>query len=235
MNATESSNCKKNTENDTSGSLPCQKNRSGESHQDSNKHSYFVPVMLMIVLGIIVISTFFDKEFSSPVATQIPQGQHNSATSNHTQTLDPGGDTGDQAEISAPASTHDGISATASASVVDNASPKTTSTITRATYATRQTNFAFPYMPQIPHATATDRIHSHYKMMQARRKAYEQATQAKIEHRHKMREYRLIVMKRIQLDRKDLHRRRHSASQHRHDDAFNSVDQIQDSIPYHPT
>ncbi len=66
--------------------------------------------------------------------------------------------------------------------------------------------------------------------MEERRRAYEEATQARREHMIKMHEYRAAVQKRIEQDRQDMYKRRHETrqqKQRKQDELMDRIEQIE--------
>jgi len=195
------------TENHTGSTVPCLKNKTDDLNLNSNAHDYFVPVIMVIVLGIIIYATFFDKESSMLAANKMPPDQNTRGGSDQQTEI-----TNVESNVSAPESAHDDIPTATTLSETDASSSvrsKAISADNQAIYSDRQDNDAYPYAPTTPYS-----MHPYNnEIMQARRKAYEQAVQAQNEHMQTMHAYRAAVLKRIQRNRADLYNRRQELGQ----------------------
>ena len=224
---------------------------------DENTHGYFIPLVMVIVLGVIIVATFYSKEFNnlvSDVASTDQADELNSDTNGKPlaslASLDASTDTADSSVateaavvanasnevttrviepvVSGSAST---TQATSSAVAVAgnnvNLQPyKVASQEYQAPFTARQDNHA-PYTPPMPYGIPERLQQDHSGAMEERRRAYENATQARREHMVKMHEYRAAVHKRIKQDRQDMYKRRHETEQQRQRKRDELMDRIE--------
>jgi hypothetical protein len=205
---------------------------------------------MVIVLCVIIVSTFYSKEFNDLIAGATPPDQTDEPASEATQHSPAGTQAIDQAEDNAKSNTNTVAAAVTEAShQLATGAVETTaadSTLTTADTPTSETtdepvltdelnslvsmqdeasysdrNNRDHYPYAPPASYATPQQHRSYnEMMEQRRGLYEQAMQERREHRIKMREYRAEVNKRIEQDRLDLHKRMLDLSRNTREDSI---------------
>ena len=173
---------------------------------NTNTHGYFVPVVMLIVLAVIIISTFYSKEFNGLIATVMTSGQNSELASSLNEQAIATTDAIDNAVVNTQADTvNQGIVMNNTAAelnhpaVLDHQEALTGPHIAHV--------HPYTYAPAVPYAAPGMGQNIHNAMMQQRRQAYEQARQERREHLTKMHEYRAIVQQRIEQDRKDMYQR----------------------------
>ena len=221
-----------------------------------NTHGYFIPLIMGIVLGIIIVATFYSKEFDNlvtGVASTDQAGELNSEANGKLQaspaSIDASADTADSGEIAgaaviAKASNEFTTRAEPAGAGSTSATPATSSAITVAgnnvnpqpyivasqeyqvPVTSRQDNSA-PYAPPMPYGIPERRQQGYNDTMEERHRAYEEAAQARREHMIKMHEYRAAVQKRIEQDRQDMYKRRHETEQQKQRKRDELMDRIE--------
>ena len=206
-------------------------------------HGYFVPVVMMIVLGIIVVATFYSTEFNSLIAGVASPDRDNDRTKAEQRLIArmaTEGESEDAAESSAitetavanSASSEDvtKISGTAApdstlttpdTSLFEPASADASSAEFRTaaaqdkpvSYTGKQLRGASPYAPPMPYDMPENYRQYYNEIMELRRRTHAQAMQARRAHMKKMHEYRTVVRKRIKQDRLDRYLRVHEIAQ----------------------
>jgi hypothetical protein len=230
---------------------------------DENIHGYFIPLVMGIVLGIIIVATFYSEEFNklvTGVASTDQAYELSSEASSRLLASSSSTDTADsaviaEATVAAKASNEVTTSAaepagagststtpdTSSAETVSGnyANPQlyiATSQEYRAPVTARQNNYA-PYAPPMPYGMPEQLQQDYNNTLEERRRAYEEATQARREHMIKMHEYRAAVEKRIEQDRQDMYKRRletRQQKQRERDELMDRIEQIEKSSVNRP-
>jgi len=212
------------------------------------------------VLGVIIVATFYSKEFNNLITgvTSTDQADELSSDANgkllaSSASIDTSADTADSSVISEAAV----VTSTpyeVATNIIDPAVSASTSTAPgtssaktvtdiyvhsqpyivasqeyQVPFSARQDNYA-PYAPPIPYGMP-DRLQQDYNdTMEERRRAYEEATQARREYVMKMHEYRAAVQKRIEQDRQDMYKHRHETrqqKQRKQDELMDSIEQTE--------
>jgi hypothetical protein len=75
-------------------------------HSSETTHGYFIPVVMLIVLCVIIVSTFYSKEFNDLIAGATPSDQTDEPASEATQHSPAGMQAVDQAEDNAESNTN---------------------------------------------------------------------------------------------------------------------------------
>ena len=189
------------------------------------------------MLCVIIVSTFYSKEFNDLIAGATPPYQTDEPASEATQHSPAGTQAIDQAEDNAKSNTNTLAAAVTEASHqlatgavetdVADSTLKTAgipaSETTDEPVLTDELNSLVSMQDEASYSDRNNRAHypyappisyampqqhrSYNEMMEQRRSLYEEAMQERREHRIKMREYRAEVNKRIEQDRLDLHKR----------------------------
>ena len=261
MSASASSQSSDNHQNTDSNSINTTPDPNKQNENpDENTYGYFIPLVMGIVLGVIIVATFYSKEFndlitsvaSTDQADEISSDAHGKLVASSTS-IDTSDDTADSSVISK-------VAAVAKASnevttrVIEPAGDGSTSTTPgtssavaiagnnvnhqpyivasqeyQAPFSTRQDNYA-PYAPPMPYGIPERLQQEHSNIMEERRRAYEEATQARREYVVKMHEYRVAVQKRIEQDRQDMYKHRHETrqqKQRKQDELMDSIEQTE--------
>jgi len=234
---------------------------------DENTHGYFIPLVMGIVLGIIIVATFYSEEFNKLVTGVASTDQAYELSSEEnarllasTASIDVSADTADSAviaevavaakapnEVTTRADEPDGTGSssttpgTSSAETVagNDVNPRlyiAAAQEYRAPFTARQ-NYNAPYAPPMPYGMPEQRQPDYNNTNQERRRAYEEATQARREHMIKMREYRAAVEKRIEQDRQDMYKLRletRQQKQRERDELMDRIEQIEKSSMNRP-
>lgn len=206
-------------------------------HSSETTHGYFIPVVMLIVLCVIIVSTFYSKEFNDLIAGATPPDQTDEPASEATQHSLARTQEIDQAEDNAKSNintdtapvteaSHQLATGTVESAVADStlttADTPTTET-TDEPVLTGELNSLVSMQDEASYSDSNNRVQypyappvsytmpqqhrSYNDMMEQRCGLYEQAMQERREHRIKMREYRAEVNKRIEQDRLDMHKR----------------------------
>ena len=208
---------------------------SSDNNNDSNTHEYFVPIVMLIVLSIVIVATFYDKELDNLFASN--QAGDDTMAILKQPAVKP--KTLDASDIAAgPTATAEKSNDDTAAPVVvahasdpaDTIPPPSSLTAynndagsdkTRIVHSTNEqaayTDINDPFLPAdtptTRHASSAGHRQAYNQMMDERRRLYEDAIQSRRAHMVKMREYRTEVMKRIEQDRKDLYNFRKNSGQ----------------------
>ena len=194
-----------------------------------NTHGYFVPLVLTIVLGVIVTTTFYSNEFNNLVVDLLPfnrNDEHLSDASEHISTvtersLKPEATT-EASVIEESINAEQSLMETANTTAATESNESGITTADRVaplqpaiivaddntvSYRDRYVQYPGPHTyPQQGMEPERDR-HAYQEKMTERRRAYEQARQARKQHIMIMNQYRAAVRQRIEQDRKDMSRR----------------------------
>jgi hypothetical protein len=215
--------------------------KSADTKLRINPHDFFVPVIVMVVLCILVVATFHSKEPGSPFAGVADTGQTDKPAVDTTavtaidlkapEVADASVETMKTTAISDQLIPHDQTAAAESAddaADADMMSPAQTSKIagidevnSNPASSTASTNKLAAdentsYLGDTDGSGSgshADKDQADTPMQDQRRRLYQDARQAQKAHRLKMLQYRAEVMKRIEQDRRDLYRHRHSTQQ----------------------
>ena len=223
---------------------------------DENTHGYFVPLVMGIVLGVIIVATFYSEEFNNlvPGVASTDQADELNSEANgkpqaNSASIDASFDTTDSSVIAvtavaAKASSEVTARATEPAGAGSTTTPGTSSAETvagnyvnpqlyivasseyQAPFTARQDRYA-PYAPPIPYGMPERRQQGYNNTHEERRRAYKEATQARREHMIKMHEYRAVVQKRIEQDRQDMYKRRLETRQKKQRERDELMDRIE--------
>jgi len=234
---------------------------------DENTHGYFVPLVMGIVLGVIIVATFYSEEFNNlvPGAASTDQADELNSEANgkpqaNSASIDASFDTTDSsviADTAVAAKAYSEVTARATGPAgagSTTTTPGTSSAETvagnyvnprlyivasqeyQAPFTARQDHYA-PYAPPIPYGMPERRQQDYNNTHEERRRAYEEATQARREHIIKMREYRAAVEKRIEQDRQDMYKLRletRQQKQRERDELMDRIEQIEKSSMNRP-
>ena len=233
---------------DTGDTAPGTYKTSDDSSETT--HGYFIPVVMLIVLCVIIVSTFYSKEFNDLIAGATPPVQTDELASEATQHPPAGTQTIDHAEDNAKSNTntvaaavteasHQVVTGTVESAVADSTlttSDTPTSETTDEPVMTDELKRLVTMQDEASYSDRNNRAHypyappvsyaipqqrrSYNEMMEQRRGLYEEAMQERREHRIKMREYRAEVNKRIEQDRLDLHKRMLDLSRNTREDSI---------------
>ncbi len=204
---------------------------------DSNTHAYFIPIVVLIVLGVIIVSTFYSKEFNNLIAGSAPHDQAEEPASEvtahsltNTQALDKPEDKAESnsntetlsvTKVSDEVPTSIVETAVADSTLTTADSPSSETAAERAlapglnnhvsmedgsSYPDITNRDPYPYAPPMSYGMPQQQK-AYNEMMEQRRSSYEEAMQARRDHMLKMHEYRAAVLKRIEQDRLDMHKR----------------------------
>ena len=253
--SSQSSDNHQNANNNTINTTP-DPNKQSEN-PDENTHGYFIPLVMGIVLGVIIVATFYSEEFNnliSDVASTDQAYELNSEANGKllasSASIDTSADTADSSVISEVA-----VVANASNEVTTwvaepagagsiSTTPATSSAITVAgnnvnpqpyivasqeyqVPVTSRQDNSAPYAPPMPYGIPERRQQGYNDTMEERHRAYEEAAQARREHMIKMHEYRAAVQKRIEQDRQDMYKRRHETEQQKQRKRDELMDRIE--------
>ena len=224
-----------------------------------NTHDYFVPAIVMVVLCILFVATFHEKNTSDHAdgvaditQAEKPAVKKTAVTTIHAnspEVADASIKTMPVTTISEPSiprdqdvTTQTSVSAdTADADLNSPAQNSLTAgidgTVTKPAMHTTSTGkpAADQNAPDrdpankesVRQAPAADRRQAAIPMQDQRRRLYQDARQAHQAHRMKMLEYRAVVEKRIEQDRRDLYRYRHNSSLQRSEDRNRHRDRLE--------
>jgi hypothetical protein len=219
---------------------PYLKKKADNSH--ASTHNYFIPVVMVVVLAVIIIATFYSKEFNNLVASIIPSDQAAKLAPDATEkTVAQSKTIAESDDAEATGVTDAKIAATittvsnssASAQTAENALPVTrnplASTQNQPEYPARRNAYAVPspYAPPPPPYAMPGEWNAYNAMMQQRRQAYEEARRQQLQRMH---EYQAAMMKRIEQDREDMIRHMQQLaeqSQKRRDEFISRMEQIE--------
>ncbi len=233
-----------NPSSDDTGNMTPKPRKTSEN-PDETTHSYFIPVVLLIVLSVTIVSTFYSEEFNSlftatpsvqvdqlasestphsSAITQAPDNPENTAEPNANTENTPVTEISDEAATAAveaaaadPAlTTEDTPSSEETAEpVLNNELNNLVSMKDEAPYSDRNNRASYPYVPPGSYGMPQQHRPGYPEIIEQRRRLYEEAMQERREHRLKMREYRAEVLRRIERDRLDLYRRMQEIEQER--------------------
>lgn len=210
---------------DTGNTAPGSHKTSDTSNETA--HSYFIPVVMLIVLCVTIVSTFYSKEFHNLIAGAASPDQADelaSEVTRHPQAKTPVADEAEEDSAKSNTATETApvteASQEAATDTVETAAPEITaeqiqagelnslvSIKDEASYSDRKNRAPYPYAPPMNYSMPQQHQSSYNEMMEQRRSLYEEAMQERREHRMKMREYRAEVNRRIEQDRLDMHKR----------------------------
>jgi hypothetical protein len=231
---------------------------------NENTHGYFIPVVIALVLGVIIIATFYSKEFNNLVASLMPADEGAQLTTSVKEKFYAKSNAVSGSENSGTTTGSDETSETSGhpVNVADSALSATTSAESAGTpaaaqaaerdspaapesLATAQNQPAYPaymnrYAPSVPHApppaayAMPGERNAYNELMEQRRQAYAEAQR---EHQKRMHEYRAAVMNRIEQDRQEMFRHMQELaqqSQKRRDEFMNRLEQFEKTSMDHP-
>lgn len=204
---------------------------------DSNEstHGYFIPVIMVLVLGVIIIATFYSKEFNSLVASIMPADDGSQLTasvkekfyaktnavpaSENTGTTTTGADNTSETSAHPVNVTDSALSATTSAGsagasateqTTEKGSPAAPESLTAVQNQPAYPAYMNRYAPALPYAPPPPVTYAMPGEWNAHNELMEQRRQAyeqaQREHQKRLHEYRAAVMKRIEQDRQDMFR-----------------------------
>jgi hypothetical protein len=215
------SSTRNNVSSDKNPAEPAPYLKKKPDNSDENTYSYFIPAVMLIVLGVIVVATFYSKEFNGLVASVIPafqQEQFSADAKDRNVSIresETTGTTGITASAENAVTAADSAEfATASNATGSVQVPETTSPASQRNLVSMQNrpaypahmNYASPYTrPPAPHAMQGE-WNAYNEMMEQRRRAYDEAMQARQQHLKRMHEYQAAVMNRITQDREEMYR-----------------------------
>ncbi|MGD8582655.1 MAG: hypothetical protein PVF06_08450, partial [Gammaproteobacteria bacterium] len=235
---------KSSTDNNPVNTAPYMKKKPDNSSE--NTHDYFIPAVIVLVLGVIIIATFYSKEFNNLMAgivssdeaeqlTSNGQEQFNTKSNAIQKTKNTGATsmTAEPAENTANVSTSTrsttsssrptGTAGSALAAEKEAPTPPDTlaSIQSQPAYPAYMNNYAapLPYAPPPATYTLPGEWNAYNELMMQRRRQYEQAQH---EHLQRIHEYQAALMKRIEQDREDMLRHMQELAQEsqRRRDAF---------------
>ena len=242
-----SSSSKPSMDNSPVNTAPYMKKKAYNNSEST--HDYFIPVVIVLVLSVIIIATFYSKEFndlmagivSSEQGAQLASNEQKqfNAKSNVIRETENAGATSVTAENKAPAENTANVSGS-TRSTTNSTMPSVTASSELAaekeaptahnSLAALQNQAGYPaivnnYAVPMPHAPppATYALPGEWsaynELMMQRRRQYEEAQR---EHLKRINEYQAAVMKRIEQDRADLFRHMQELAQEsqRRRDAF---------------
>jgi len=204
---------------------------------DINTHGYFIPLVVMIVLGVSIVAAFYSKEFNTLIAGVAPSDREHGHVNVKQKLLATTG-TSDESEDRTKSGVITGAAIVANASdektaniteaAVDDSTLTTTDTTSSETVATnassaefrivaaqdkpashtdKQNRGTYPHEPPMGYWMPREHQQAYNNMMEQRRRSYEEAMQARREHMIKMHEYRTAVLMRIEQDRQHMYKR----------------------------
>lgn len=253
MSETESSQSSVNIRQNDSNSTDTATDLNRWSHETNEyTHRYFVPVVIMIVLGVIIVSTFYSKEFNNLIAGSAspePDAGHAKAEQNksaRTAASEASEVTRETSQISvAENAVMQATTIPAATSSIEPAAASAPSTESRtaeagndpASYTPAQNRSALPDGPKSPYDSPERLSAGYYQMLERRHRSREQAMQARRAHKIRMHEYRTVVRERIKQDRLDRYKHSYQSDQdsHRRINAqMNSMEQAVKRSLYRP-
>ena len=196
-------------------------------------HGYFVPLLLVIVLGIVFVAGFEDELKNMAAMVQLagsgdePRPVLAAKPAEITDSGIPAVSTAANPPVIATTPGGAATVETASATTVETdplptplqgeasdttiastLSPATDNTASQHAQASNAVSHNRPAQisATAQSTTAVDHYTGYRDMRQQQQKAYEDTLQARRTYRQKMREYRIAVLKRIEQDRRDMHR-----------------------------
>jgi len=209
---------------------------------DINTHGYFIPLVVMIVLGVSIVAAFYSKEFNTLIAGVAPPDRDH-GHANVKQKFLATTETSDKSEykeesgvitetaVIADSSNKDAagrIESAVSATTSTIAGPPSAETVAvdnfssqpyqdaslenQSPFSARQEDYAYPHAPPVPYAMPERFRLDYNEMMEQRRRAHEQSMQARREHMIKMHEYRAAVLTRYFVPEKILFIKPHGQS-----------------------
>jgi hypothetical protein len=218
---------------DPGNTAPVTQKASDNSNETA--HAYFIPVVMLTVLCVIIVSTFYSKEFNTLIAGATSPDQADEPASEATQHSLAKMQAIDEAEHKAKSKTNSETASATEASqeattaVVETAVADSALTTADTPSADTTAERILPdelksLVSMKDEASYSDRKYrnptyyappmsyripqrTNNEMMEQRRSLYEEAMQERREHRIKMREYRAEVDKRIAQDRQDMQQR----------------------------
>ena len=230
---------------------------------DENTHGYFIPLVLGIVFGVIIVATFYSEEFNNlftGVASTDQADELNPDANGKLQassaSIDAFADTADSgvtAEVAVAAKASSEVTARTTEPAgagSTSTKPATSSAETgagnyvnpqlyiaasqeyQAPFTTRQDNYP-SYAPPMPYGIPEQLQQDYNNSMEERRRAYEEAAQARREHMIKIHDYRAAVQKRIEQDRQDMYKSRQQM-QRKRDEHMDGIEQIEKSSMNRP-
>lgn len=214
INSTPSSDNIKQADNTNNNTAPDMNKQTDIANEIT--HGYFIPVVMMIVLGVVIVATFYSKEFNSLLASAASPDPDDSHTKVKQQLL-ARTVTSDNSEETAKSSVI--IEAAASGSTLTTTDTPSSEPVPANTssaefriaaaqddpvsYTDTQNRVASPHAVPMPYDMPEHYQQFRNELMEHRRRAHEQAVQARREHMKKMHEYRTAVRERIKQDRLD--------------------------------
>lgn len=229
INSSESSGYIKQADSNNINTAPDLNKQSDNANV--NTHGYFIPVVMMIVLGIIIVATFYSQEFNNLIAGSVSPGQADALISGTvdksiviTATSDEPADTGKPIAITDTTTETiqpDQVAATAIETTVTDSSlnpAETSSTAVTAEQAlstdnSRRTSLQYPpytgrhnrkayhNAPSMAYGMPEHYQNTDNERMEQRRRAHRKAMQARREQMIKVYEYRTAVRERIKQNR----------------------------------
>jgi hypothetical protein len=202
-------------------------------NSSDNTHGYFIPAVMVLVLGVIIIATFYSKEFNNFITAILP--------SDHDEQLvaeQPGeSDTIENKEhMAESASLVTASSAATETTSMEQITEKATPADNSPASIQDRTGFQKPvemYAPPLAYApppaayAMPGEWKSYNELMEQRRRAHEEAWR---QHMQRIHEYQQAVMKRIEQDRADMYRYMQELareSQRRRDEFMNRMEHIE--------
>ena len=212
----------------------------------ADTHGYFVPAILVSVIGIIVFATLFEPGISQPVADVTPYdvSGKNALNANNNNSPSSAIALATQADVSGTRSTaSDHAAVTSKDRAPEPAAEQATAQITgietvaanKVADYRRSNHLAGVDAPLIPSGLTANRLQMHHEIIQARRRAYQNTVQMHQQHLRKLRAYRAEVLRRIEHDRRDRYRRMQGISVEREPSRRNAFSLRTRRPAYRPT
>lgn len=229
INSSESSGNIKRADSNNINTTPDLNRQSDNANE--NTHGYFIPVVMMIVLGVIIVATFYSQEFNNLIAGSVSPDQADALISDTggrstaiTGTLDVSADTAELVAITDTTSENNQADEMATSTIETAASasiPAAAETSTRATvadqtlstdnshrtslhyppYTGRHNRKAYDYAPPMAYAVPEHYQNTYINMLKHRHRSHQQARQVRREQMIKVYEYRTAVRERIKQNR----------------------------------
>jgi hypothetical protein len=224
-----STSSKSGTDNSPVNTAPYMKKKP-DNHSE-NTYDYFIPVVIVLVLSVIIIATFYSKEFNNLMAVIVSSDEGEQLSSNGQDQFNDKSKviqvTEDAAARSTTAATGKPAENTASVSDSNHSNPNSirpsgtagsglaagkeapklynslASVQNQPTWPPHMNNYAapFPHAPPPTSYAMPGEWNAYNELMMQRRRHYEEAQREYLKRIH---EYQAAVMKRIKQDREDM-------------------------------
>lgn len=203
---TQAASSKSPAEKEAVNTSPYLKKKTDDKPTEASSHGYFIPAVITLVLGVIIVTAFFNDSVSNMMAgfdsaAPVEESAADAASDQAGPAISPTNE-----GITVTSDQPGEMNTTIASAKSGNTAQKVVSPALAGNIYNRY-GFGYPGYPRTPYAMPESHEKAYREMLQRRRQAYEEAMQKRHEHLQQMHKYRTAVFKRIDKDREDLYKR----------------------------